>query len=134
MHDVGHLRRRNDGEITQAVIPPSNDAASLHRQHALARGANFASDLDGRSGGHGLDSGVGHESDENVVIPVIMNKRRRRLARLQHVDDGRQLFEFELDGSRDVFRLGPRATDARGDDLANEAHLAGCQDRLARVL
>ena len=58
LHDVRHLRRGDDGEIAQTVVPPGEHAAALERQHALARGADFAGHRDGRGGRCGLDPGA----------------------------------------------------------------------------
>jgi hypothetical protein len=131
---VRHLRRGDDGEIAQAVVPPGEHTAALERQHALARGADFAPHRDGGRRLCHLDPSAGAEGDEHVVVPVLVKARGAGLSRLQHVDDGRKLFELGLDGSCDVLRLTARASDARGDDFADEPHLAMRQDRLARVL
>src|SRR5215472_16929072 len=47
LHDVRHLGRADEREKTQPGVPMGEDAASLQREHAMARGADFARDLDG---------------------------------------------------------------------------------------
>ena len=48
--------------------------------------------------------------------------------------DDRQLVEFDRDGAGDVLGLAAAFGRAHGDDLADEAKLAGGQDRLRRTL
>ena len=49
------------------------------------------------------------------------------VARREHVVHGRQLFEVERDGAGDILGLRTRRRDAHRDDLADEAHLVGCE-------
>ena len=68
--------------------------------------------------------------EKDVVAPVLVHQRPSGLARLQHVDHRRQLFEIDRDRAAmsSASRAGRR--DAHRDQLADVAHLAGRQHRL----
>ena len=48
----------------------------------------------------------------------------------EHVGDGGQLFEIQLDVARQILRLGPRFSHAGGDRLAGVADALGGEHRL----
>ena len=114
-------------------VPEGDHAAALDRRHALPRGADLARDLDRRVERLG-DVDVDERLEEDVVGPMLMHQRRRRLARRQHVVHGRQLVEVEPRPLRNVLGFGARRGDAHGDQLADVAHLLGRERRLLRHL
>ena len=63
-----------------------------------------------------------------------MHQRRVGTARLQHVDDGIELFVVHDHLGGDILRLRARGGDADGDRLAHVADLVECQDGLGRML
>ena len=83
---------------------------------------------------HALDRAVLEELDEDVVAPLVVHQGRARTAGGEHVGHRRQLLVVDLTSGGDVLGFGARAADAHGDDLADVAHLARRQDRLARML
>jgi hypothetical protein len=110
------------------------DAASLQREHAMARGADFARDLDGGGFGDALDRTILEKFDEDVVAPLLVHQRRMRSACGQHVDHGLHLLIVDGDAVGDVFRLRPRGRDADGDKLAHVADLVAGQNWFGRML
>ena len=134
LHRMRELRRRDQREETQARIAIGEHAAAFDRQHAVAGGADLARHLEGGARGGLLDVAVLGEFDEDVVLPVLVDQRRAGLLRGDHVGDGRQLVVFDADAARDVLGLGAGRRHAHGDELADEAQLAGRQDRLGRRL
>ena len=111
-----------------------DEAATLDRRHDLARGAQFARDLHGRGLRHRFDRTVEADLEVDVPLDRVVHQHAARLLRLEHVDDRRQLFVFDDDLSRDVFRLGARVGDAHGDQFADVADFVGDQRRLLRRL
>src|SRR5262249_57108636 len=67
LHDVRHLGRADEREKTQPGVPMGEDAAAFQREHAVARGADFARDLDGSGFGDALDRTILGKFDEDVV-------------------------------------------------------------------
>ena len=101
-----------------------NDAATFQRAHRLPRGAQFARDGMSGLGDCGLEIDFGACGQEKVVAPVLVHQCGIRLAGSQHIVQGRQLFQVELDLARDVFRFGPRRRDAHHHQLADVADFA----------
>jgi hypothetical protein len=105
LHDMRHLGSADNGEISQPVIPIGDDAASFHREHAMARGADFARDFDGGGFCDALDRPVGEEFDEDVVTPFLVHQRRVRSPCRQHVDDRLHFLVIDKHAAGDVLRL-----------------------------
>ena len=74
------LRRGDQRQIAQPRVPVGDDAAPFHRKHAVARGSDFARDLDGRGLRNLLDRAVFAELDEDIVAPLLVDERRAGLA------------------------------------------------------
>ena len=111
-HDMRLLGRGVDDQLAQPRMPTGDHAAPLDRAHDLARGAQLARDRDGSLGLHGLEVHVDVGGEKEIVAPMLVHQRRAGLARLQHVDDGRQRIEVELDLGGKVLGLGARGRDA----------------------
>jgi hypothetical protein len=71
---------------------------------------------------------------ERVVAPVLVQERRARQARRQHVVHGRKLLEIDLDARGDILSLGPCPADAHCNELADLTHLLAREHRLLRRL
>ena len=131
-NDMGHLAARVQNQLVHAAIPIGDGAPPLDRRHALASGGNLASDFDRRIEG-GADIDVDESLEKGVVAPVLVQKRRARQTRRQHVVDCRQLLEIDLDACRDIFGFGPGPAHAYGDQLPDLPHLlAGKHGLLGR--
>jgi hypothetical protein len=61
---------------------------------------------------------------------VLVQERRVRQSRRQHVVYSRQLFEIDLDARGDILSLGPCPAEAHSDELTDLAHLVACEHRL----
>src|SRR3954471_9559657 len=118
-----------DDDLVEAVVEMDYGAATLDRRHALPACGKGPGHLDRRVEG-GRDVHVDEGFEEDVVAPMLVDEGGARLARGQHVVDGRQLLEVEDDRGRDVLRLGPGRGEAEGDELAYLPELAGRQNRL----
>ena len=135
-HDMRDLGRRRKAQQLQTPIPFGDGAASLDRRHRLARGAQRPCHrhrgllLEGLHIGVALDEGL----EKDVVAPMFVHQRRARGARLKHVRNHRQRFDVDLDRGREILRIGACIGETGGDNLADIAHLVGCQDRLQRRL
>ncbi len=103
--------------------------SSLHRRHALARGRNFAGNFDRRAVRR-FHVYVDERLEKDVVAPMLVEQRRIRSLRQQHVVDRGQFLELDLDGSGNVFRFGPRVGDTHCNQFADLTHLLECEDRL----
>ena len=65
---------------------------------------------------------------------MLVQERRVRQARRQHVVHRRQLLEIDLDACGDILGLGPRPADAHRDELADLPHLLAREHRLLGCL
>ena len=132
--DVRHLRRRMDGELVEPPVVVRHHAAPLDRRHALARGADAPPHADRGARADACEIVVDHGLEHDVVAPVLVHERRPRLDRRDHVDDGGQLLELDLDQRRDVLGFRASRRDAHRDQLADLAHLALREHVLRRRL
>ena len=82
----------------------------------------------------GFDIDVDERLKERVVAPVLMQERRVRQARRQHVVHGREFLQIDLDARGDILSLGPRPADAHRDELADLSHFLVREHRLLRRL
>ncbi len=124
-----HLAARMQHELVHAAVPSGDRAAAFHRRHALAGGGDLARDLDRRVK-RGFDVDVDERLQEHVVAPVLVQERRVRQARRQHVVDRRQLLEIDLEARSDILSLGACSADAHRDEFADLPHLLRRQHRL----
>ena len=121
--DMRKLGGRDHGELAQPAVPFGEHALALDRRHALARGAELAGDLDRGAGGDGFDVVLDTGLQEHVVAPRLVDQRRVRIARRQHVGDRRQNLEIDRHAVGHVLGLGAAGGDADRDRLAHLAHL-----------
>ena len=73
LHDMRHLRRRDQREKTQPRMPLRDNAATLHRKHALSRCADLACDLDVGGVSHSLNRAILGKFDKDVVAPLLVH-------------------------------------------------------------
>ena len=134
-HDVRHLGRRPKRELIQAAMPGRHAAAALDRDHALPRGADLPGHLDVGASRDGRDVALDGGDQVEVVAELLVHQRGVGLTGVEHVDDGRQLLEVQLDLGRQVLGLRPAGGDAHGDQFADLANLVtGQRPLLARLV
>ena len=63
---------------------------------------------------------------------MLVDQGRRLGARLEHVDDGGQFLQVQLDAIGEVLGFGARRRDAHGHEFADLAHLVFGEDVLIR--
>src|SRR4029079_15718040 len=80
--DMRHLACRIECKLLKPRMPQCHSPASLDRRHTLPRRPDLPGDLD-RSVQRLLEIGTDKGFEENVVAPVLMNKRRWRQSRRQ---------------------------------------------------
>ena len=95
----------------------------------MAGGGNLARNLD-RGVERGFDIDVDECFQERVVAPVLVQERRIRQSRRQHVVHSREFLQIDLDARGDILSLGPRPADAHCNELADLPHLLACEHRL----
>src|SRR3984957_10190307 len=128
-----HLAARVQNELIHAAVPIGDRAASLHRSHALAGCGNLASDLDRRIEGR-LDIDIDERLKERVVAPLLVQERRVRQSRRQHIVHGREFLQIDLDARGDILSLGSRSANAHCNELADLPHLLVREHWLLRRL
>ena len=125
LHRMRKLRGGDHREQPHAGVVVCDHAASLHREHAMACGADRLADLDRCAFDAVVEGAIVAKLDEDVVAPFLVHERRVGLECGEHVGDGRQFLEVERHRGRDVFRLRAGVGDAHRDDLADVADLVG---------
>ncbi len=130
-HDMRHLGGGVQDQHLLPPVPDRNEAAALHGRHALARGPQRAGDLHRRGGAHPVQVGVYARLEDDIVAPTLVNERRARPPRLEHIDHRWQGLVLDFHCGREVLGLRPRRRDAHGHRFAHVTHLVRRQDRLA---
>ena len=124
-HHMGELRRAVDNKLGQSCVPMGNKASALNRRHDLTRGAKFTADAHGRGLGHRFNVTIIPNREENIVVPIVVQQRRIRLDRFNHIDNGRQLFIFDHNFGSDVLGFRAGVGNAYRNKLTHLANLAG---------
>ena len=103
----------------------------------MARGADFARDLDRRALGEPLDRPAGavfDKLDEDVVAPLLVDQWRSLAPGGQHVHNRLQFLVVDPHGRGDVLGLRTRRSNARGHELTHVADFVTGQNWLAAML
>ena len=129
-HDVRHLRRGVDGELLEPAVIPGEHAATFHRRHRLARGADAPLHADGRSALDVAKVSIDQGFQKNIVAPLLMHQRGRGVDRRDHVGHRRQCVVIDLNQGGEIFGVGARGGDTHRHHLTNLAYFAAGKHRL----